>query len=280
MTSIVNIKSISLTLCLLLCIGVLAQDKEIDSIRRANRGTNVSWVNPKLPDGPGLEHKILDSKSLGLEVGYVVWTPESYASETEKEYPVIYFLHGMGGNESADSGGFSEWLQKSITAGDFPEAICVFPNGGKSGYRGEVESMIIDELIPLIDSDYRTLATPESRALTGFSMGGAGSVYLSIMHPELFCAAGSMGGGIRSRDDMEIKINEAIPVWKENDFGFFMANGDLDRPEAFSEFSETLKEHHVDYEVLILEETKHNLGLYYGRSAPQLLRFIGKHIKS
>ena len=57
----------------------------------------------------------------------------------------------------------------------------------------------IDELIPLIDHDYATKAEPAGRALAGFSMGGAGSVRLSILHPELFCAAGSWGGALSRR---------------------------------------------------------------------------------
>jgi S-formylglutathione hydrolase FrmB len=111
-------------------------------------------------------------------------------------------------------------------------------------------------------------------------MGGSGSVYLSIMHPELFCAAGSMGGGIRGRSEQtDVAIEKAISVWKKNGFGFFLVNGDNDRPEAFKEFSITLKKNGIEYDVLILPDTKHNLGLYYERSVGQLLAFLGKHLK-
>jgi predicted peptidase len=125
-----------------------------------------------------------------------------------------------------------------------------------------------------------TLAKQQSRALAGFSMGGSGSVYLSIMHPELFCAAGSMGGGLRRRgEQIDDAIQKAIPVWKKNDFGFFLVNGDNDRPDAFKEFSVTLKENGIEHRVLILPDTKHNLGLYYERSVRKLLAFIGRHFE-
>jgi len=105
----------------------------------------IKWVNPDIAEMPGLSHHILQSKSMGHEVGFTVWTPPGYNENIKKKYPVIYFLHGAGGNESADAAGFSEWTLKSIEKGTLPPVICVFPNGGMSGYRGEVETMIIDE---------------------------------------------------------------------------------------------------------------------------------------
>jgi len=247
----------------------------------------IKWVNPDIKEMPGLSHHILQSKSLGHEVGYSVWTPPGYEKNTGKKYPVIYFLHGAGGNESADAAGFSDWAKKAIEAGNLPPVICVFPNGGMSGYRGEVETMIVDELISTMDKNYRTISKAKSRALAGFSMGGAGSVYLSIMHPELFCCAGSMGGGIggrRSNPEYEAQINQAIekaiPVWKKNKFGFFMVNGDNDRPDAFKDFSSKLNTEKIDNKVVVLPDTKHNLGLYYERSVMDLLAFLGKHLEN
>ena len=240
----------------------------------------VKWVNPDLQEMPGLSHHILQSKVMGHDVGYVVWIPPGYSEKADERFPVIYFLHGHGGNESADAAGFSEWVKNAITDGLLPQVMCVFPNGGVSGYRGNVEKMIIDELITTIDKDYRTIAKAESRALSGFSMGGAGSVYLSIMHPELFCAAGSMGGGIRGgTDEFAAAIKKAVPVWKKNNFGFFLVNGDNDHPEAFEEFSKVLKESGIENEVRILPDTKHDLGLYYKQSVNNLLAFLGRHLK-
>jgi enterochelin esterase-like enzyme len=228
---------------------------------------------------PELSHHILASKAMGHDVGYVVWTPPDYATEVRKHYPVIYFLHGAGGTESADAAGFSSWAAKAIADGSLPPVLCVFPNGGMSGYRGEVEKMITEELIPAIDRDYRTMAKSESRVLAGFSMGGSGSVYLSIMHPDLFCAAGSMGGGLQGRSEqMASALEKALPVWKKKGFGFFLVNGDNDRPEAFKDFATLLDAHGIDHEVLILPDTKHDLGLYYERSASKMLAFLGRHL--
>ena len=115
------------------------------------RNREIKWVNADISQMQGLSHHVLNSKSMGHEVGFVVWTPPGYDANTEARYPVVYFLHGAGGSEKSDSAGFSARVSGAIRAGKFPEAICVFPNGGMSGYRDKVESMIADELIPLID---------------------------------------------------------------------------------------------------------------------------------
>jgi len=237
------------------------------------------WVNPDIPPYTGLSHQILASETMGHEVGFTVWTPPGYHHSGNQRYPVIYFLHGMGGSESSDAAGFSSSVEKAINEGQLPPVICVFPNGGRSGYRGAVEEMIVDELIPRIDNEYRTIARSESRAAIGFSMGGAGAVYLSIKHPQLFRVACSMGGGIRlQNEEFKEEIRQACPVWKQRDVGFFMVNGDNDRPDAFQEFAEMLRHAGVNHQLLVLEDTGHNLAHYYERSLSPLLAFVAKYL--
>lgn len=240
----------------------------------------VSWVNPKLPAGAGLTHHILDSKAMGHEVGYVVWTPKDYDASGKTRYPVVYFLHGMGGNESADSGGFSSQVTKAIRDGSMPSVICVFPNGGRSGYRGEVEKMIVEELIPLIDKDYPTKAETKSRAVAGFSMGGAGAVQLSIMHPELFCVAGSWGGGMwRGADELLAAAEKNADTLKKNNYGVLLMNGDQDRPDAFKPLAEKLSAVKVSHEVAVIPETPHKLGRYYEAAGEMMTKHLGKGLK-
>ena len=89
-----------------------------------------------------------------------------------------------------------------------------------------------------------------------------------------------MGGGLRGGSEkIDIAIEKALPIWRTNDFGFFLVNGDNDRPDAFKEFAGILKKHGIDHEILILPDTKHNLGLYYQRSVIKLLTFLGKHLR-
>ena len=240
----------------------------------------VSWVNPKLPDGPGLTHRVLASKAMGHDVGYVVWTPPDYDASGRARYPVIYFLHGMGGSEASDSAGFSGLIARGIRDGSVPPVICVFPNGGRSGYRDGVEKMIVEELIPLIDESYPTKAEPKSRAVAGFSMGGAGAVRLSIMHPDLFCAAGSWGGGMwRDGDAILTAAGKGAHTLKDNAYAVLLINGDRDRPDAFESLVQKLSELEIPHEVVVLPDTPHNLGLYYQRSGSKMAQFLGKHLR-
>jgi S-formylglutathione hydrolase FrmB len=85
-----------------------------------------------------------------------------------------------------------------------PPVIVVFPNGGKrSEYRDwaeqnvRIETMIIRELIPHVDGNFRTDRSPRGRALEGMSMGGNGSLKLAFKHPEMFISVVAYAGSYR-----------------------------------------------------------------------------------
>src|SRR5438128_11412693 len=104
----------------------------------------VRWNNPDGPRAPGLEHGSFRSPSMEVEVGYNVWLPPGYA-EGQRRYPVIYFLHGAGGNENSDGGGFSAMIARAIEAKQMPPVLCVFPNGGMSGYADHPDEKVMGE---------------------------------------------------------------------------------------------------------------------------------------
>jgi enterochelin esterase-like enzyme len=263
----------------LLTIGMPAQTAPaaVPSMTGPNSQTSlaVKWVNPQLPKGPGLQHHVLNSTALGCEVGYVVWRPRHY--DVTKKYPVIYFLHGSNGTESSDAAGFSGGVAKGIEEGLLPPVLVVFPNGGLSGYRGAVETMILEELIPLIDRTYPTLAQAESRAVVGFSMGGAGAVRFSVLHPELFAAAASMGG--RAGGEVDAAAEKNAPALRQRQVSFLLINGEKDHPNAFQVLVKTVTAAGVEHSVVIHPNLEHNLGLYYEQSFEKLMRFLGAHLK-
>ncbi|KAA5542132.1 esterase family protein [Roseiconus nitratireducens] len=270
---------------LTLAIDASAQPPErperADGPRRPER--QIQWVDPEIAKVPGLQHKVLASESLGHDVGYAVWVPAGYEQSQEARYPVVYFLHGAGGTEASDSGGFSSLVASAIRRGKFPQAICVFPNGGLSGYRGPVEAMIIDELIPLIDKEFRTKADATGRAVAGFSMGGAGAVHLSISHPNLFCAAGSLGGALSRRGSGEDSpllpaAIAAAETLKQNHFALLTVNGDQDHPEGFAPLKKTLDSIGISHQVVTLESTSHNLSQYYDRAGETMTTFLGQQL--
>lgn len=272
------VRSLSL-FAMLLLLGVTS----VSSAQRPRR--EVQWVNPDIPSMPGLTHEVLESKSLGHPVGYVIWTPPEMDTSGKTRYPVVYFLHGAGGSEKSDAAGFASQVAGAIRTGKFPPAICVFPNGGMSGYRDNAEKMIVDELIPLVDQDYPTQAKPTGRAICGFSMGGAGSVHLSLNHPELFCAAGSWGGALSFRGSGEDSPLLAVAKQnadqlKANQFALLTINGDQDRPDAFKPLKTVLDELKIPHQVIVLEDTNHNLGKYHQETSGLMLEFLAKQLAS
>lgn len=152
----------------------------------------------------------LDVFSLSMQktLKVAVTTPSTYQTSQDR-YPVIYLLHG-------GSGSFSDWHQKVTQKGivnqlaETYNVVIVTPGVGPASYYYDsplqdsvrYETYMIQELIPLIDSQYRTLAQKESRAITGLSMGGHGAITLAAKHPELFVAAGSMSGVMNIDTDL------------------------------------------------------------------------------
>lgn len=128
--------------------------------------------------------------------------PDSYY-KTKKDFPVLYLLHGGFGH-------FNDWLLKTPdkmlvrNLADQYNMIIVMPEGEIFSYyidspvdpNSKFETYIIKEVVPFIDSKYHTVKDKKGRVITGLSMGGYGSLYLSTRHPELFAAAGSMSGAL------------------------------------------------------------------------------------
>jgi S-formylglutathione hydrolase FrmB len=135
-----------------------------------------------------------------LRAGVVL--PDSYA-KGKAIYPVLYLLHGGGGQ-------FSDWLKQTPDKtllqrlADQYNLIIVTPEGDRlSGYLNSpiqkdnlFETYITKEVVEKIDNTYRTIRDRKGRVITGLSMGGHGSLYLAGRHPDLYCAAGSMSGAL------------------------------------------------------------------------------------
>ncbi|HTV57580.1 MAG TPA: alpha/beta hydrolase family protein [Verrucomicrobiae bacterium] len=135
----------------------------------------------------------LQSKILKQSVPYCVLLPPSYDSDKNRLYPVLYFLHGLGGNERSflESGGINLvqdlWDQRKI--GEF---LMVFPDGYDSFYinsydgRFRYEDFFLREFIPDIETRYRVEPGRKFRGISGISMGGYGALHLAFAHPKIF----------------------------------------------------------------------------------------------
>ncbi len=159
----------------------------------------------------------------------IIYLPPSYA-DSNKAYPVIYILHGFGGDEGSlmdELGDLSSTflIDNLIGTGLLKEAIIVMPDGsnkyGGSYYLnseliGNYEDYIVYDLVNYIDANYRTIPDRSSRGIAGASMGGYGCMTLAMKHPEIFSAVASMSPPL----GFDIVAEAIIPeVIKENPDG-------------------------------------------------------------
>ena len=147
------------------------------------------FINPPAELPRGFSHHTFISKLYGHELGYCVYLPDDYAASAES-YPVCFHLHGWTGSEFSEIGTMANVCQNR-------RAITVFPNSSPAiGDRIDypVEEMLVQELIPLIDSLYRTQPVREARSISGFSMGAGMAMVYAIKHPELFSAVTAYAG--------------------------------------------------------------------------------------
>lgn len=232
-------KSLTIVVCCIvqLAISANADAQEKKNKKKPSSRPSIVWVNePKpnqLPLPANTQHLTFHSKLVNQDIGYCVYLPPSYTKNAQRRYPVIYNLHGNGGNEftSVDS---IRVLHEGIRAGRWPELIMVLPNGGHSTFykdsadgRFPIESIFMTEFIPLIDSTYRTIAKREGRCIEGFSMGGRGSTRLAVKYPEMFCSlfcqAGNVPHLLDLYDDAEpetrknLLLGEDRANWEEDD---------------------------------------------------------------
>ena len=154
-----------------------------------------------------VSHPWYDSKILGMSRRLTVYTPYGYENNPKKKYPVLYLLHGAGGDEEAwtSMGRTAQILDNLIEKGLAEPMIVVMPNGNPGqaaartlnipekpydwrdpANRDLYVKSLCTEIVPFIEKNFRAIAKPASRAIAGLSMGGGHTISASILYPELF----------------------------------------------------------------------------------------------
>ena len=135
------------------------------------------------------------STILNSSVRYCVFLPATYSTPEAKakRYPILYLLHGLGGNEqsAAVSGEWTELqdLRRDHKVGDF---LVVAPDGWDTFYINSRDGQtlygdfFLREFMPYIERTYRVRTGRAARGISGFSMGGYGALRIGFAHPELF----------------------------------------------------------------------------------------------
>lgn len=127
------------------------------------------------------------------DLSYTLYLPAGYEAGGDTRYPVLYLLHGSGGEADAWDD-FWPILDSMIAEGTVPPVIAVAPVTGNSYWVdsaafGAAETAVTKDLIPHIDETLPTIAARDGRALVGFSMGGYGAARYGLAYPDLFAAA-------------------------------------------------------------------------------------------
>jgi enterochelin esterase family protein len=145
-----------------------------------------------------------------------VYTPPSYAKETDKRWPVLYLLHGSGDNDSHWTLlGRANVIADNLSAdGRMTDMIIVMTDGhvkiaDKEGEEqnerrlranGAYERDLLERVIPLVESTYRVKADRQSRAIVGLSMGGGQSLGVGLRNPDKFAWIGGFSSATRGWD--------------------------------------------------------------------------------
>lgn len=168
-----------------------------------------------------------ESKTVGTKRKMQVYTPPGYSKE--KKYPVLYLLHGIGGDET-------EWqrfatpnvlLDNLIADGKAVPMIIVMPNGraqkndraeGNIYAAGEAfanfEHDLLEDVIPAIESRYSVQADREHRALAGLSMGGGQSLNFGLAHLETFAWVGGFSSAPNTKTPEQLVPDPAAATQK------------------------------------------------------------------
>jgi len=172
-----------------------------------------------------------DSPGLGMDRRITIYTPPGYESSNEK-YPVLYLLHGAGGDEEAwiSLGRSAQIMDNLIAQGKAQPMIMVMPNGnviqdaapgeGSKGFYkpqfmiektmdGTYEANFMD-IVKFVESNYRVKADKAHRAIAGLSMGGFHSYHISRYYPNMFDYVGLFSAALMPREDATGKVYNDI----------------------------------------------------------------------
>jgi len=171
----------------------------------------VGGERPAFYDGQDVPHGEIrthwyQSKSLGTLRRLTVYVPPGYEQDTAR-LPVLYLFHGANADETAWTrlGHVNLILDNLLAAGKIKPFIVVMPFGygvmpGAPGESGQNTPQFSKDLrgdvIPFVDSQYRTLADRDHRAIIGLSMGGGESLSIGLNHLELFSYVGGFSAGL------------------------------------------------------------------------------------
>jgi enterochelin esterase-like enzyme len=201
------------------------------------------------------------SSTVGNDRKTLVYTPPGYSRS--KKYPVLYLLHGIGGDEKEwlNNGQPQVILDNLYAEGKLSEMIVIMPNGRamkndraegnifdpeKVEAFGTFERDLTQDLIPCIEKEFNLLTDRENRALAGLSMGGGQSLNFGLKHLNLFAWVGGFSSAPNTKMPEELIPDPTLA--KEKLRLLWISCGDEDRLLNITQRThEYLKENHIPH---------------------------------
>lgn len=254
----------------------------------------------RVPHG-SVSRRWYQSPSLGLTRRLTIYTPPGY-EESKTTYPVLYLLHGMGGDEEAwiALGRTAQILDNLIAAGKAKPMIVVMPNGNAVQEAAPGESSLgfykptfqlpktmdgsyetsFPEIVSFIDRNYRTMKEKQGRAIVGLSMGGFHSLHISKEYPDMFDYVGLFSAAIlpgkENPSPVYLDMDKKLQVqFDKHPKLYWIAIGKADfLYKANADYRKQLDDHRFPYKYFETEEGHiwKNWRIYLSEFAPQLFR--------
>ena len=193
---------------------LLVEGERSENYKEANKRGSVS-------------HVWYDSELLGINRRMTVYTPYGYETSKKTKYPVLYLLHGGGGDEEAwtSMGRTAQILDNLIEKGLAEPMIVVMPNGNPGqqaactlnlpvsdiNYRDPAHAnayvkSLVTEIIPFVEKNYRAIPKKEARAIAGLSMGGGHTTSATMLFPGVFDYICPMSCGLRDGENVDAQM--------------------------------------------------------------------------
>lgn len=230
------------------------------------------WQVKNVPQGV-IEERYYWSKATESMRHCYVYLPAEYQKNSNKKYPVLYLQHGNAENEQGWSaqGHTGQILDNLIAEGKAVPFIVVMdygqgqniqlvgeyakqvpaPEPGRRGGNDNFQVVLLTDIIPMVEKEYRVIADAKHRAMAGLSMGGGQTRRITLANPTTFAYVGMFSGGIMTPED----IQGAAGFQKTNKV-VFMSCGSKENPRVM-EAAENLKKNGINAVGYVSEGTAH-----------------------
>ena len=229
-----------------------------------------------VPHG-NVQQVLFPSKSTNTSRRAFVYTPPGYDKNAKARFPVLYLQHGWGEDETAwsNQGHANLILDNMIAEGKIKPFIIVMTYGMTNeikfgGLRNfdinPFQTVLVDELIPYVDANFRTMADQAHRAMAGLSMGGMETHTITLNKPAVFSYYALLSGGVYKAD--EIKDKSKVKL-------IFTSCGSKENPDGVKKSVEDLKAAGFNAVSFVSENTAHEF-LTWRRSLRELAPLLFK----